>query len=268
MDLQPNGTFLPGGTVLYSGVMARRLGWAVRVVTSGASFWVLARHLPDAAVVVRDSVVDTVFENQYIGGTRRQRILSRAESLALEDIPPDWLSSDVVHLAPIAQEIPIELALTLGAPLPAATPQGWMRRIDAEGRVYCTALPRDSELLARLAMVMSLDDLGGNWELVRRYGEVAKTLVITLGKDGALLFERGQKTHIQPVSAREVDPTGAGDVFAAAFFCKLAEGMPAADAALFASCAAALSVSGQGVDAVPTAQSVDALYRAVRPSAF
>jgi sugar/nucleoside kinase (ribokinase family) len=264
MDLQPDGSLLPGGTVLYSGLMAQQLGWKVRVVTSGRSTTAIARCLSGADLAVKPSERDTTFENVYIDGQRRQRVLARAQPLGMEDIPPSWLTSDVIHLAPIAQEVSLDLAADLTASLTVATPQGWMRRIGPDGQIDFTFLPRASELLSRLVVVMSLDDLDGSWSLARQYGAMARTLVVTLGRDGALLFEGGRERHVPPVPAREIDPTGAGDVFAAAFFCKLWEGVPTWEAALFAACAAALCVSGRGPDSVPPGQRVNALYRTVR----
>ncbi len=158
----------------------------------------------------------------------------------------------------------MELALTLSAPVLAVTPQGWMRRVGPDGRVSLAPFPSAHEVLSRAVAVLSLDDLGDDWGLAREYGKVARTLVVTIGARGAVLFERGAEIHIPPVTAREVDPTGAGDVFAAAFFCKLAEGMSAQEAGLFASCAAALSVAGRGPGAVPYGEQVHELFEAVK----
>jgi sugar/nucleoside kinase (ribokinase family) len=47
-----------------------------------------------------------------------------------------------------------------------------------------------------------------------------------------------------------VDPTGAGDVFAAAFLVRYHETGDAADAAAFAACAASCAVEGVGVSSL------------------
>jgi len=41
--------------------------------------------------------------------------------------------------------------------------------------------------------------------------------VLTADREGALLFVNGERYEVHPRPAREVDPTGAGDVFAATF---------------------------------------------------
>ena len=50
-----------------------------------------------------------------------------------------------------------------------------------------------------------------------------------------------------------LDPTGAGDIFAAALMFKLAAGMTARDACAFACCVAAQSVTRPRLEGLPTA---------------
>ena len=51
--------------------------------------------------------------------------------------------------------------------------------------------------------------------------------------------------------AKEVDPTGAGDVFGTAFLLRYAETRDALVAARFANVVASMSVEAQGIDAIP-----------------
>jgi ribokinase len=74
-------------------------------------------------------------------------------------------------------------------------------------------------------------------------------VVITLGKDGALLYS-GSPTWIPSIPAVAVDTTGAGDVFNAALTVALAEGKTTGDAVAFANKAAAKSITRLG--AIPS----------------
>jgi sugar/nucleoside kinase (ribokinase family) len=56
----------------------------------------------------------------------------------------------------------------------------------------------------------------------------------------------------------EVDPTGAGDVFAAAFLIRLHETGNNFEAARFASAAAALSLGGSGISAIAGRAQIEA----------
>ncbi|NTW02127.1 MAG: ribokinase, partial [Oscillochloris sp.] len=71
----------------------------------------------------------------------------------------------------------------------------------------------------------------------------------------------GAPYQIPAFSAQEHDPTGAGDVFAAALLLRLYETHDPIHSALFASAAAACAVEGPGVVAIPTRDHVLARMR-------
>ena len=71
-------------------------------------------------------------------------------------------------------------------------------------------------------------------------------LVVTLGKRGALLVRREGAVEIRAVPVTAVDTTGAGDTFNGALAAMLARGWSLEEAAGFANCAAALSVTRRG----------------------
>ena len=89
--------------------------------------------------------------------------------------------------------------------------------------------------------------------------------MVTAGASGALLYVNGERYEVRPRRTREVDPTGAGDVFAAAFLVHYQRHADPWEAAEAATCAASLSVEGEGWSAIPDAARLeDALaeYRA------
>jgi tagatose kinase len=73
----------------------------------------------------------------------------------------------------------------------------------------------------------------------------------TRGRDGALLFDGGDEVQVRVAEADEVDPTGAGDTFAAAFVTVLRAGDGARAAAEFACATAARSVGVLGAMEAP-----------------
>lgn len=76
-------------------------------------------------------------------------------------------------------------------------------------------------------------------------------LVVTLGSDGAQLWERGALVAAVPARrVKAVDTTGAGDTFCGAFAAAISEGRDYEAAAHFATAAASLSVQSHG--AVPS----------------
>lgn len=89
----------------------------------------------------------------------------------------------------------------------------------------------------------------------------AKTVVLKLGSDGAMLLRKGEKTprHFPAYPVKAVDPTAAGDAFTATLAVELARGVPIEDAIPFANAAGALAVTKLGAQpSLPTRQEVEA----------
>jgi sugar/nucleoside kinase (ribokinase family) len=74
----------------------------------------------------------------------------------------------------------------------------------------------------------------------------ANTFAITLGKDGALVFDGSTLTHIEGSAAKAIDTNGAGDMFAGAFLYAITHGQSFPEAAKMANLAAAQVVSQYG----------------------
>ncbi|MFI9503767.1 ribokinase [Nocardia sp. NPDC052566] len=87
-----------------------------------------------------------------------------------------------------------------------------------------------------------------------------RSVVITLGADGALVADPAGATPIPARSVEVVDTTGAGDAFTAALAWRLAQGEPLPTAAAYASRVGAAAVTKPGAQAsYPTADQLDAL---------
>jgi ribokinase len=80
-----------------------------------------------------------------------------------------------------------------------------------------------------------------------------RTVVVTLGKAGALVIEPQGPTHIPPHPVAPFDTVGAGDCFCGVLAAGLAQGRPLIEAARRANVAAALAVTRPGAaEAMPT----------------
>jgi len=107
------------------------------------------------------------------------------------------------------------------------------------------------------ALVLSIEDVRGDEALVAGYARHCALVALTRGAQGSTLFLRGVPHHIPAFPAIERDPTGAGDVFAAALLIRLRATGDPLDAARFASYIAALSVEGVGISRIPAHDEIE-----------
>lgn len=264
-DLLPDGGWRLGGTVVYAALTALRLGKRPAIVTAAApdvlaALAALAPQIPIAAI---PSAASTTFENRYLpDGHRRQCLRDRASDLTLAAIPDTWREAPLVLLAPLAQEIASDLATAFPHARVAATPQGWLRRWDATGMVFASEWTGAAQVLPHLAaLILSYEDLAPGppssspsaaEALIARWAQSVPLLVVTRGANGADLWQGTQRAHVPAYPVREVDPTGAGDVFAAAFLCRWHDTADPHHAVAFANRAAAFAVERPGIEGIPT----------------
>lgn len=260
-DVTPDG-FRWGGGVIYSGLMAAALGASVHVLTTCQSKLDLDQRLqwdvkPDEAT--------TVFENRYDPhtGRRQQLLLAQAGTVELKRLADLNIRPDIVHLAPVANEVDCSSIPTLPQDTwLVASPQGWMRRTDEQKRVYHVGWEGAEALLPHLkALALSEEDIDGDLDLVRHYASIVPYVLYTVGYNGAILFQGEDHIHIDAERARVVDPTGAGDVIAAAFFVRLRETNDPIEAVRFGTIAAAMAIEAEGTRGIPNRERIIARRR-------
>ncbi|MHB8619043.1 MAG: PfkB family carbohydrate kinase [Chloroflexota bacterium] len=256
-----------GGSVFYAAATAARLGLTVGVLTAGGREVEALRDLPNTMVISRDARHSTSFENSYGPRGRRQELRALAPPVTPELLPSEWLKSPMVLMAPVAQEVPETLPRLFPKALIGLTPQGYLRSWAAGGEVRYQAWTRATEVLPHVsAVILSEEDLQGHWAQWLRHPD--PLFVLTRAALGCELIHRDRRRTVAGFPAVEVDPTGAGDVFAAAFLLKLHEVREPFEAARFANCVASFSVQGPGIEALPgQTQVAERLARPVEPDA-
>jgi sugar/nucleoside kinase (ribokinase family) len=106
------------------------------------------------------------------------------------------------------------------------------------------------------AIVISVEDVRGNEELISEYASQFKILAVTEGYNGARVYWHGDVRRFRAPKVNVVDLTGAGDIFAAAFFIRLEETRNPWESASFAVKIASLSVTRAGLAGVPRPEEV------------
>ncbi len=150
-------------------------------------------------------------------------------------IPETWRSTPIVHLGPVAREIDPGVLRAFSNSFIGLTPQGWLRGWDSEGRVHYSDWPESSFVLQQAtAAVISVEDVQGDESLIDDIASSVRVLAVTEGIAGARLYWNGDVRRFNAEKVKEVDPTGAGDIFATAFFIRLQATRDPWEAARFA----------------------------------
>jgi len=215
-----------GGTAAYAALTARALGLRVGILTS-------------------------------CGGENSFDALDGIYIISIPSIPEAWRRTPIIHLGPVADEVESQLPAGFSPALLGLTPQGWLRAWDAKGRIGLRKwLQMEASLNGAGAAVLSLEDVNGDEELIEEMSLASRVLVITEGAEGARLYWNNDLRRFPAPSMNEVDPTGAGDIFAAAFFIRLHSTRDPWEAARFATQLAAYSVTRRGLAGIPTMEEI------------
>lgn len=256
-DIVPGG-FTVGGTASYSARAAQALGLRVGIVTAceGCGDQEELNGIPVAGLITD---VTTTFENIYTPNGRIQRVHARAPMLDLSLVPETWRSAPIVHLGPVDNEIDSNIVRAFPNALIGVTPQGWMREIDADGWVHFRDWLEASFILERsTAAVLSIEDVHNDESYIENFASHIRVLAVTEADKGARIYWNGDVRHFAPPKMTEVDPVGAGDIFAAAFFSRLHSSPNPWEAGRFATHLASYSVTRRGMNGIPTPEEVTA----------
>ena len=246
-DRRPGGDVL-GGSVTYGALAARSLGWEAAILTSAGPDFEPERELPGLPVFVRRSPATTRFVNEYDeDGTRHQVVTARAGDVDLEALPASWHDPEVLLLGPIVGELSGVRAPALEAGCVGAIAQGYVRVIDTDGLVSAREWVRpDRDLPGVHVLFLSEHDLPDAEARARDLVSLVPIVALTRGWRGVTLLTRQGAHEIPSLPRPEVDPTGAGDVFAAGFLVRYQETGDPLEAAAFAACTASCVVEGVG----------------------
>jgi sugar/nucleoside kinase (ribokinase family) len=262
----------PGGGAFYSALQAARLGLRALIVTQGSPPEIealLAPYRDELELRIIPAPATTTFETSWPGGQRSQRVLDWAGPIA----GPIEVDTRILHFAPVARETPAAGfdAHPSHAGFVGLTPQGlartWDPRAGAAGaEIRSAPLPSDRDSLDALlphdcnAIVISEQERTACAPLLAAAATAGAVLAVTAGP-GATSVELpgGEISRVQaPAIAAPRNDLGAGDVFAAAFFVALHEGLSPVRAAAFANAAAAIRIEGVDADGIGDRRAIEA----------
>ena len=256
-DITPDGLQL-GGTVSFAGLTALAFGLRVGIVTAAPKtldFTTLER----IDLMIKPSPEATIFENIQSPLGRVQMLHSRAAEIRAADIPEVWRKSGIVHLGPLCRELEPETICDFRDSFIGVTPQGWMRTWDDTGRVtYGDWSDADTILEKASAIIISAEDVHHDENRIETLIPLTHILVVTEGASGARVYWNGDIRRINAPKVELVESTGAGDIFAAAFFIRLHQTRDPWEAARLAVRIASNSVTRFRLNGAPTPEEVQA----------
>jgi sugar/nucleoside kinase (ribokinase family) len=264
LDETPSGV-RPGGSAYYAALTAHRLGLRVGLLTSVAPDYQLDVFPDGIEVLVVPSPQTTRYRLGKSKGARTLTLRARAADLGAEHLPAAWREAPLVVLGPIVNEVDPTLAGEFDDASVAVLPQGWMRKRGAGGLMGPQPWEDADSVLARAQLlVLSDEDLGGSEEMAVTWLHQVPLGAITRGERGATLYVNGEPYHVMPDPASEVDPTGAGDVFATTLLIEYQRSGDAWEAAAVAACAGAAAVGAEGSAAIADRAGLDARFAGYR----
>ena len=253
-----------GGAAAFASLTAARLGLRSGLVTSAASNFPFWDSLHGVEIHCQEAARSTELENIFEGSKQRQRVLAEAAPLTEASLASarGRLADDAAVLyCPVVHEVQLPLAPLASFGLAGVAPQGFFRQWKPRGLIEVRDWEDAPGALARADFVsMSEDDHVVSDELAQDFR--GRAFAVTKGAKGARIYSEGDVYDLPAFTAVEVDPTGAGDVFAAAFLLALREGRPVVRAARWAASVASFAVEAPGVEGIPTRDAVEARLQA------
>ena len=273
IEINDSKYVVPGGPGCYCSLTARSLKFDVKLHTKFGSDFTLSDYLTEKKIDFQNSLSNeptTQFILQIVNSERTLFLKNKCE--AIDNIV---LDTDSVIISPLFDEISLDLfeKVTNDASFVLLDPQGFLRRIDSENKIYLehtdlnlsnvSAIKVNSDELNALTNDSNLDGI----KILQKKG--IDNVILTDKQNISLLS--GNKIYSIALPDIELnDTTGIGDIFSAAFCCTMLKEKDILWALSFAGGAAqaALESGKIGLEKIPSKGAIESnayyFYNTVR----
>jgi sugar/nucleoside kinase (ribokinase family) len=248
-----------GGVTTYSGITYRRHGIVTRIVTNVAEQDLpILDKLDHEQIIIQNGTTThtTQFINIFIGDQRRQKLPFTASPIKAYQIKGLLDAAGCVHLGPL-HPMDIEsgcINLLEEAKLPVFLDvQGYTRRIE-DAEVYA-GVANQIEASLKISRIVKANEYEfesvlqffdiGLANLLARYN--IEEFIVTQGRKGGFVLDnKNNEVRFNAVPVQSAgDPTGAGDIFFAAYVVgRFMKKMDISNACAYAAELTALQISG------------------------
>lgn len=255
IDVDAAGRRRPGGSSLFGALQAAC--WGLEATAYGRAepselLALLDEVTPPLDLEIEPAGCTTTFVNTETGlpfPSRRQRVLASAGEIA------SWPqgAAEILHLAPVLDELGTDDIASRRGDFTLFTPQGALRRLTRHGHVELVP-SRIAPSAFRCIDLLVISDFestaGGSMvDAVIRGGGL---VVETSGANGSRASWKGGQVRVGSVPVVAVDPTGAGDTFAVVLAIELHRGTPLRSALHLAAAGGAYCATGLGLSSIAT----------------
>ncbi len=257
-----NGRFTGPG--IYSAATAAKIGFEQLAIIGSLGPELTDRFIQDIdALGIPEHFI---IEVNGSGAIQIQNPIINTEGIALgipnkiniRDIPDEFLKTQSVLLSPSLQEINAEFVEWICNSTDALVfldPQ--IRELNSKGHLEIIREFSITEKTQSYLDIISLNQLESKIitgesdpflaaELIVEWA--SEVCVITLGENGSLIYDGKDFIIVPSYRTKELDSTGAGAVYLAAFASQLINGKSLIDCGVYASSVASLKVEHQGLD--------------------
>jgi len=240
-----------GGTATFSALSSHALGMRPGIITACAKdldlsplnqFW-LSNNL---------SHHSTTFKNLSNGIERLQYLYHTASLITCENLPSFTAAPKILHLGPVANEVDPNIIDRFPNSLKCLTPQGWFRTIDENHRVHLQAWEGAEAMFSKADVaIISEEDVQYDEEYIAKLANAIPILVVTENYKGARVYWHNDARFIKAPEVKCIDDTGAGDIFATAFFYRYFSTKDPWEAGRFSTLLASWSVTRKYLESIP-----------------
>jgi sugar/nucleoside kinase (ribokinase family) len=255
-DIMDDGVRL-GGTAAFSGLTAKALGLKSGMLTSYADN---LDTTPIKTLSVKNKISEetTTFKNISDGIERTQYLYHVAKQLTRTDLPNFDHPPAILHLGPVANEVDPEILNCFPNSLRCLTPQGWFRKTNQNNQVEIQRWKDCNKHLSKAHVaVISQDDVQRDEERIASMASSISVFVVTESYKGARVYWNNDARFINAPEVKYADDTGAGDIFASAFFHRYSYTKDPWEAGRFAVLLASWSVTRDYLNSIPTPEEIN-----------
>ena len=273
IEINDSKYVVPGGPGCYCSLTARSLKFDVKLHTKFGSDFTLSDYLTEKKIDFENSLsneLTTQFILQIVNSERTLFLKNKCE--VIDNIV---LDTDSVIISPLFDEISLDLfeKVTNDASFVLLDPQGFLRRIDSENKIYLEHT--DLNLSNVSAIKVNSDELNAltnssNLDGIKILQKKGIDNVILTDKQNISLLSGNKIYSIELPDIELNDTTGIGDIFSAAFCCTMLKEKDILWALSFAGGAAQAALESKkiGLEKIPSKGAIESnayyFYNTVR----